>query len=383
MVIGIDGNEANVNKKVGIGEFASELLKQFSGSKFKVCSPLEAGSSKFEIYLKNKPNEGLPREREGWKYKIVKPSKLWTQIGLPLSLYFQKPRPNIFFSPTHYAPRFCPVPTVISIMDLSYLHYPQMFKKRDLYQLRNWTLHSAKKAAKIITISESSKNDIIKNYKVEKDKVVVVYPGIKEVSSIKYQVSSMDKIKEKYSIKGDYILFVGTIQPRKNIKRLIEAFAKIINEEKKDLSLVIIGKKGWLYEEILDTPKKLQIEEEVKFLDFVPDEDLPSFYAHAKCFVLPSLYEGFGLPVLEAMKYGCPVLASNVSSLPEAGGDAAVYFDPFDVDDIKEKILEVLNKEKLRKEMTEKGYKQVKKFSWEKSAEQVLGVLEEVAKDKL
>ena len=375
MIIGIDGNEANVEKRVGIGEYAFELLSQFSSSKF--IPPKAGQSSKFIIYLKDKPRDDLPSRNENWRYRVVGPRKLWTQIGLPLSLFLHEPRPDVFFSPTHYAPRFSPSPTAISIMDLSYIYYPEMFRKSDLYQLRNWTSYSVKKASKIFTISKASKDDIIKVYEVPSEKVIATYPGIKQFS-MKSQFSNFKKIKDKYGIKGDFILFVGTLQPRKNIVRLIEAFSQI---KTKDIQLVIVGKKGWLYEEILEAPKKYGIENSIKFLDFVPNEDLSVLYQNALCFVLPSLYEGFGLPVLEAMKYGCPVITSNVSSLPEAGGDAALYIDPLNVSDITAKIKMVFEDNKLRKEMIEKGKKQVAKFSWEKTAKETLKVLEEIAKD--
>lgn len=375
MIIGIDGNEANVEKKVGISEYAFELLWQFSEfrNQKSLASTNEAERVEFRIYLKEKPRDDLPKEINNWKYRIAHPRKLWTQFALPIDLYFHKPRPDIFFSPTHYAPRFSPIPTAISIMDLSYIHYPQMFKKSDLYQLKNWTLYSVKNAKKVFTISNASKDDIIKIYNQPEGKVVVTYPGIKS----KMQKSELQK--EKFQREGKYILFVGTLQPRKNIVRLIEAFSKI---DKKDLSLVIAGKKGWLYEEILNAPKELGIENRVKFLEFVSKEELEVLYQNALCLVLPSLYEGFGLPVLEAMKNGCPVIISNVSSLPEAGGDAALYVNPEDVNDIASKIRELINNEKLRKELIEKGYKQVKKFSWEKTAKETLKALEEIVKKK-
>ena len=190
----------------------------------------------------------------------------------------------------------------------------------------------------------------------------------------------MEDLKKKYGIKGEYILFVGTLQPRKNIVRLIEAFSRVSRSSliPNTLSLIIVGKKGWLYEEILEAPKKFDVQGKVKFLDFVPDEDLPAFYKHAVCFVLPSLYEGFGLPILEAMKYGCPVITSNISSLPEAGGDAALYVDPLDVNDITKNLELIIKDSELRKKLIEKGYEQVKKFSWEKTAKETLKVLESI-----
>ena len=361
MKIGIDGNEANIQNRVGIGEYAYELLLQFG--------QLASNNLQFTIYLKDKPLLDMPKENDNWKYRIVRPHKFWTQIGLPLDLFFHFPRPNVFFTPSHYAPRFSPVNTAISIMDLSYIHYPALFRKKDLYQLVNWTKYSARKARRIFTISLASKNDIIRGYKLKPDRVVVTYPGIKQVSSSKYQVASMDS----------YILFVGTLQPRKNISKLIEALSLLKN---RNIKLYIVGKKGWLYEEILNAPSKFGVEDRVRFMDYVKNEEMPSLYKNALCFVLPSLYEGFGLPVLEAMKYGCPVVLSNISSLPEAGGDAALYVDPENPKDIAQKLDRIISDSKLRSEMIKKGNQQVKKFSWEKTAKETLKVLEEIANER-
>ncbi len=365
MLIGIDGNEANIRNRVGVGRYAFELLRQFSN--------LHVPGSRFQIYLKDRPLDDLPKETDWWKYKIVGPKKFWTQIGLPLELLFHKPKPDVFFTPTHYAPRFSSSPRVIAIMDLSFLYFPRMFKVSDLYQLKNWTAYSVRKAEKILTISQASKNDIIKYYHVPEERVVVTYPGTNEAES-------MNDVKKKYGISGDYILSVGTLQPRKNFVKLIEAFSKILKQVQNDsLELIIAGKKGWLYEEILQAPKKFGVQDKVRFLDFVPDSDLPSLYKNAKCFCLVSLYEGFGIPVLEAMKYGCPVIVSNVSSLPEVVGEAGILVDPENAEKIAEGLLRILrlpNEE--RQEMIEKGRVQAAKFSWEKCAQETLNVLQEV-----
>lgn len=371
MIIGIDGNEANVENKVGIGEYAFELLHNF----YKLTP--KRSDLKFKVYLKDNPRSDMPPPAPFWQYKIVKPKKLWTRFGLPLNLYTQRPVPNVFFSPNHYGPRFSSIKTAISIMDLSFVYFPELFTKKDLYQLTNWTKYSAIKAKKIFTISEHSKNDIIKTYAVDPKNVVVTHLGIKGVSEAG-KTSNMEDLKKKFGINKKYILFVGTLQPRKNIERLVEAFSKL---SEKDLELVIVGKKGWLYEPILASPAKYNVEDRVKFLDFVENEDLPAIYSNALCFVLPSLYEGFGLPVLEAMKFGCPVVTSNVSSLPEAGGDAALYFDPESAEDIAKTIEKVITDEKLRQEMIKKGYNQISKFSWEKTAKETLKVLEDLANE--
>jgi glycosyltransferase involved in cell wall biosynthesis len=374
MIIGIDGNEANNAKRVGIGEYAYELIKRLAETDKKHC--------RFVIYLKDQPLDDMPTPSENVSYKIFGPRKMWTQFALPARLYLENKKPHVFFSPSHYAPRISPVPTVISVMDLSYLHFPELFNKSDLMQLKNWTAYSVRNAKKIITISKSSMSDIIEEYGVPKDKVVVSYPGIKPVDTLTPHIYAMNELQQKYKIPEKYVLFVGTLQPRKNIARLIEAFSMLIKEEKiaSDTGLVIVGKKGWLYDEILSAPEKFEIQKKVHFVDFVTNEDLALLYQHAQVFVLPSLYEGFGLPVLEAMKYNCPVITSKVSSLPEVGGDAAVYIDPEDVKDIAEKVEKVLNDSKMRKSMIEKGKEQVKKFSWDKSARETLAILEEVGK---
>ncbi len=363
MIIGIDGNEANIKNRVGVGRYAFELLKQFGKN--------QKSNVKYQIYLKEKPLPDLPIESENWKYKVIGPKKFWTQIGLPFDLFFEKEKPDVFFTPTHYAPRFSTCPRVISIMDLSFLKYPEMFKKNDLWQLKSWTGYSVKKAAKILTISQSSKNDIIDYYRVPEDKVIVTYPGFNKIKD------NMVHVPKKYGIEGEYILSVGTIQPRKNYEKLIEAFSTL---DPNPYTLVIVGKKGWLYEKILKAPEKNGVKNQVKFLEFVPNEDLPFLYKNAKCFVLVSLYEGFGLPVLEAMNYGCPVVVSNVSSLPEIAGQVGTLVNPDSVGEIAKGIRKILElDDSQRKAMIEQGQMLAKKFSWEKCAKETLDTLEKVA----
>ena len=376
MTIGINGYEAVVPRfgydsktglprRVGSGEYCFQLLLNLNKIDKK---------NKYIIYLPQGRTPDLPEESANWSYKIIKPRKFWTLFGLSVEFLLKRSNPDVFLSPTHYLPIFAPRRCAISILDVSYINFPELFKPSDLNQLTKWTKYSIKKASRIFTISKASKDDIIKEYKIPGYRVAVTYPGIKEALSSKCSKLNMDEIKKKYGIKKEYILFVGTLQPRKNIIRLIEAFSKL----NQNMELVIVGKRGWLYEEILAAPQKYEVEEKVKFLDSVTDEDLPYFYQNAICFVLPSLYEGFGLPVLEAMKYGCPTVISNVSSLPEAGGEAALYVDPENADDIKKKLELIINDEELRKELTRKGHEQVKKFSWEKTARETLRGLESI-----
>ncbi|GIW64802.1 MAG: glycosyl transferase family 1 [Patescibacteria group bacterium] len=365
MIIGIDGNEANVEKKVGVSTYTLNLLYYFKKKADK--------NTRFFVYLK-KPANNLPEPSKYFQYKIVKGSFLWSQIFLPLYLRKHK-EIDVLFSPAHYIPRFLNIPSVVTIHDLSYLYYPQDFLKKDLYQLKNWTEYSLKKAKKIIAVSKTTKKDIIKNYSIPEEKITVIYNGFEK--NIKYQIKDVKNKK----IKNPYILYVGTLQPRKNIETLIKAFEKF-KHFYPEFKLTIAGKKGWLYEKIFELVKDLGLENDIYFTDYVTDIQLIFLYKNAFCFVLPSFYEGFGIPILEAMSYSCPVIASFASSLPEVGGDACLYFDPENVFDLVEKLKLLKEDKKLAKDLIKKGYQRIKQFSWKKCADETLEVIKGSILDK-
>ena len=295
MNIGINGYEAAVPRfgydsktglpnRVGSSEFSYQLIVNL----FEVDR-----KNNYFIYLPVFPTNDMPKPNEKWKY-IVFNQKLWTLLGLSKKLFENKNKLDVFFAQTHYLSLLGRVPSVLLILDVSYLKFPQLFKKKDLYMLKIWGGYSIRKANRIITISNSSKNDIIKEYKVDSEKVTVVYPGVKSEirnpkseTNSKFKMQNSKSIKEKFGIEKDYILFVGTLQPRKNIVKLVEAFAKL---NQQTLQLVIVGKKGWQYEEILEAPRKFGVKERVLFIHNAADEDLPDLYKNAKMFVLPSLY---------------------------------------------------------------------------------------------
>ncbi len=385
MIIGIDGNEANEKRRVGIGEYAYQLLNHlyFYQKKIKNSHLLDK-RGKIVIYLKNNPQSDLPKETNWWKYQVFGPKKLWTQFALPLKLFLERDKADVFFTPTHYAPRFSPCKCVISIMDLSFIYYPQMFKKSDLFQLTNWTKYSVRKAEAILTISHFSKKAIVDYYQIPSNKVFVTYPGYDDKSyKIKAESSGdkdkISKIKAKYGIDKNFLLFVGTLQPRKNICRLIEAFNQIFRCRKKPLQLVIVGKKGWLYNEIFQKVNLFELEKKVIFTGYIPADELSYLYQAAECFILVSLYEGFGLPVIEAMACGCPVIVSHTSSLPEVVGDAGIIVNPNIVSDITSAISKILDMPSdIRKDIVKKGLDRVKRFSWKKCAKETMQILESV-----
>lgn len=372
MRIWIDGYEANVENRVGSGQYGFELLKNLESIDKK---------NDYLILLPSMSLPDMPKERPGWRYRILRPKKLWTRIALPLALYSAKVKPDLFFSPTHYSPRFCPVKRIVSIFDLAYLHFPEMFKRSDFYKLNNWTRFSVENAAAILTISKSTKQDIINFYKISKEKITVTYPGFKEevYHSVK-EKQAVAKIKNKYKTGDNYIIYIGTIQPRKNLARLVEAFSKIDT----DLKLVIVGKttgpgrQGWMFGDILALPKRLGIEDKVIFTGFVPDKELNLLLNGSLAFVYPSLYEGFGIPIIDSMAAGVPVITSITSSMPEAAGKAALLVDPYSITQIEQAIRSIITDKNLRLKYAKLGLAQAKKFSWKKMARETLKVFESV-----
>ena len=377
MKIGIDGNEANIEFRVGSGVYAFQLLKHLY--------ELDTWNS-YTIYLKDIPVNDMPPERDKWKYQVVGPRKLWTQFGLPFALYSQGEKLNVFFTPGHYAPRFSPFPTVISILDLAYLKFEEYFRKEDLAQLKSWTKYSVKKSSRILAISESTKADIVKYYNYDPSRITVTYIGYDtETFKPVKDERIIGNVLEKYGIARPYILYLGTLQPRKNLTRLVRSFHMLMEQEKyRELGfkLVIVGKKGWLYHELFDEVKRLKLENVVIFTGFVPDDDKNAILSGAYVYTLPSLYEGFGIPVLEAMACGTPVVTSRISSLPEVSGECAILVDPYSEKSICGGFKLLINDSALRDELSAKGLRWVRYFDWMHTAKATLAVLEEVGGER-
>lgn len=369
--IWIDGYEANVAQRVGSGQVAFELLRNIY--------ELDRENN-YTILLQGKPFKDLPEPRENWNYKILRPAKFWTRLIIPIYYRFAKNKPDVILSPTHYVPAFIKAKKVAIIFDLSFLRFPEMFKKDDLYKLTNWTKYSAKESAHIITISESSKKDIMEFYALPEEKITVAYPGYDEkLFEPVRDEGQIKKVRDQYEISGNYIIYIGTIQPRKNLVRLIRAMKSV-----EDCKLVIVGKikgkgrQAWMNEEILTEPKKLGIENKIIFTDFVPTKELPALISGARAFILPSLWEGFGIPVVEAMACGTPVIVSNVSSLPEVAGVAGIQISPESETQIEQAIRLLVSDKKIHDRLSKKALLQAKKFSWREMASKVIVVLESV-----
>jgi len=306
--------------------------------------------------------------------------RLWTHVRLSWEMAHHPP--DVLFVPAHVLPIVHPRRSVVTIHDLGYLHYPEAHRLLDRLYLDLSTRYNARAATHLIADSLATKRDLVERYGTNPDKVTVVYPSYDKATFQPVKVKeAIETVKARYGIAGDYILFVGTLQPRKNLIRLINAFSNL-QSPISNLQLVIAGKKGWLYQEIFRRVEELGLERKVVFTGYVPEGDLPALLSGARLFVFPSLYEGFGLPVLEAMACGTPVVCSNASSLPEVAGDAAMLVDPLDVEGMAAAIERVLGDKELRAELIERGFEQARKFSWERCAREILNVLEMVGWSK-
>ena len=379
MIIGIDGNEANVKNRVGVNQYGYELLRAL-----KKLQGESKNKHKIIVFLQKQPLEDMPLPSEDFFYKVLPGGKYWIVRKLVPYLIFNKDKLDIFFSPSHYVPLFSRVPRACSIMDLGYLEFSGQFEKFDFWQLKLWTAYSIFVSKAIIAISNSTKQDIMRRYSFASKKVASTLLAY-DRNKFNEQISGEDvrRIKNKYSIVDDYVLFLGTLKPSKNVEGLIDAFNILIQENNTlgNLKLVIAGKKGWLYKNVFKKVEEYNLQNKIIFTDFIKEEEKPALIAGAKVFVLPSFWEGFGLDILNAMACGVPVVLSTKGSLLEVAGDAGIFINPYDPKDIANGLKKVL----LASEIEYNTYKKkvldrVKAFSWEKTAVETLKILEKIKK---
>jgi glycosyltransferase involved in cell wall biosynthesis len=287
---------------------------------------------------------------------------LWEQALQPWAV--RRAQVDVLHGPAFVGPLTSACPCVITFHDLSFLFFPQGFRKLNRSYLRTFSRLSARRARRVIAVSESTKRDLVKWYGLPAAKIDVVYNGV-DTSFQPVPTDQVNAFRSREGLPERFILFVGTLEPRKNVARLIEAYARL---PKGRPPLVLVGSKGWLYDEIFARVEALSLQGDVRFAGYVPVEALPYWYNAAELFAYPSLYEGFGLPALEAMACGTPVVTSTASSLPEVVGDAARLVDPGDVDALASAMEQVLADRDLRAQMREAGLAQSRHFSWETAA---------------
>lgn len=361
--IGIDANEANVGSRVGTGQYTFNILKQWS----------EIADLDFHLYHRDELRADMPATRSGWEYQRVLPKRGWIRLGLPLHLLTHQ-RNDVFWSPAHYMPSYVGSNSVVTVHDLAYEFFPDLFLPSDLYKLKTWTRQAVQKSSHIIAVSTATKNDLINLYNVNPQKITVVHNGY-DSEFFNLKVEPNHKLLSNYSLlPKSYILFLGTIQPRKNAIKLVQAFhlLKLAGYKGK---LVIAGGIGWMADETLAVIKSSPESKDIVLTGYINDETRKALYANADVYVLPSLYEGFGVPAIEAMGCGAPVAVSDNSSLPEVVGEAGLYFNASDPEGMFDAIMSI---KKDRASWVKKSLKRAQDFSWEKCAKETLKVITNV-----
>jgi glycosyltransferase involved in cell wall biosynthesis len=310
-------------------------------------------------------------------------SEFWNDWILPYIL--RKNEVEILHTPHYRPPRFLRCKSIITIHDCVHILFPNYASSKTSYDhARKLTRRAVKRSSHILTVSEATQRDLVRLFSVPEEKITVVYNAIDERAIVTCSDEEQRRVLERYQIQDPFLLYAGNIKPHKNIARIIEAFSVLKTELKenetwKNLKLLIIGDELSKHQFLRRTVIRSGVQHDVRFFGFVPYETLNVFYKAAQIFVFPSLYEGFGLPPLEAMANGTPVLTSNISSLPEVMGDAALLVNPENVFEICKGLKHLLFDSHLRAELIAKGLEQSSKFSWRKSAEQVLQAYRKVS----
>jgi len=364
---------AAVHGRAGLGRYAESLTRAL----------LAKDPERFALFYNHsghvRPLRGLEeipvrRVRAGYK-----PWRMAVWLGQLAGLGFDRllPGAQLYHATEHLLMPLRHVPTVLTTHDLIFRLFPQHHKR-----LNYWYLNAAmpvycRRASAIIAVSQATKGDLVRLYGLDPAKIRVVYEAAAPhfVPASPAQIAQMRAL---YGLPDHYLLHVGTIEPRKNLSRLLQAVHQL-RVAGEDVRLVVVGSKGWLYQDFFRRLEELELGDAVHLPGYVPDAHLLAIYSGARLVAVPSLYEGFGLPVLEAMACGAPVVCSHASSLPEVGGAASTYFDPTDVTAIAEAILGVWRDEALRQTMREEGLARAARFSWERASQETLAVYNETA----
>lgn len=374
MLIGIDASRALRARRTGTETYSLQLIRHLLA--------LNSGH-RFRLYC----DQPIPAELDdlaasrSTEIRVIRFPRLWTHLRLSAEVMMHAP--DVLFVPSHVLPLLHPRRSVVTIHDLGYVVFPQAHRRLNRWYLRAGTRFSARTAARVLADSQATKDDLVRHCSVDPARVTVVYLGRDETLGPVVDPARLIQVQERYGIAQEgqarpYVLYVGTLQPRKNLVRLIEAFAQV-RATYRDLCLVLAGQQGWLSDPIFRRVDELGLQHRVLFPGFVSDDDLPALISGALVFAFPSLYEGFGFPVLEAQACGTPVLASTASSLPEIAGDSALLVDALDTDAIAGELMRLVTDPALRERLRTAGFANVQRFSWERCARETLRQLERTA----
>jgi glycosyltransferase involved in cell wall biosynthesis len=357
-----------VHAKAGIGRYAESLVKALVARQ----------PSRYALFYnrtgRTQPLPGLGSTPTSTVPAGYKPWRLAVWLGQLARVGFNAlvPGAELFHATEHLLPPLEGIPTVLTVHDMIFRLFPEHQKRLNYWYLNATMPLFCKRADAIITVSESSKRDIVAQYGLRSSKINVVY----EAAAPEFLPASPEEttaIRLRYGLPEQYLLHVGTIEPRKNLTRLIQALQKL-REGGLQIPLVVVGSRGWLYDDFFKQLESMQVADSVLFPGYVPAPDLPTLYSAATVAIVPSVYEGFGLPLLEAMACGTPVVSSSSSSLPEVGGDAALYFDPYDAESMAEVIRSVWTSADLREHLRSLGQARSAQFSWNRAAQETENV---------
>lgn len=369
MQIGIDASRVTVGQRTGTEGYSLHLLSNL----------MQVGEAhSFHLYFRDEPDPHLFAEFSNVAQHIIRQPRIWTHLGL--GPYIRRNPIDVLFIPAHVVPwpGTGRTPTVVTIHDLGYLHYPGKHPFFDRVYLDWSTRHSAQAARRVIAVSQATAHDLSALNNVNREKIIVVHSGVAPSMTRNTSPERIQQVRREIGLQGPFILHVGSVQPRKNLVRLVEAF-NLIKHVRPGLQLVLAGRKGWGANRLQEQIEQMGLQEHVVLPGYISDDALVPLYNTAEVYAFPSLYEGFGFPALEAMACGTPVVCSNVSSLPELVGDAALTFAPTDTKRMGAVLRKVLTDQSLRQKMIARGFEQASKFTWKRTAAQTLTVLEAAA----
>lgn len=362
MILGIDGRLANEEKRAGVGAYCTELLRALSA---------QGGDIRLRIYLDAPARHEFPVSADQAEFRILPRRRFWTYRVLAREL--RADPPDVYLSPVMQLPFGCPCPAIATVHDLAVMTFGAHFTWRRRIPGRLQARHVVRSAAHLIADSQATQRDLRTYFHVPDTRISVAWAGCSAPFRQPPEAEAIRRVREKHALPERFVLYVGRLQPRKNIARLVEAFARL-RARRPGLPhhLILAGGEGWLSHGIHRAVEASSAREYIRFTGFIPEEDLPPLMAAADVLALVSLWEGFGLPVVEAMACGTAVLTSTTSSLPEVAGDAAALVDPYDVDAISAALERLLTDDAYRHDLEARGPAQAAKFTWEATARTVL-----------
>ena len=373
MRIAVNARHLIENRLEGVGTVTNEVMKRIA---------LLHPDDQFDYYFDRKHSPSLMHGPNVEGHDFFPPTRLpfliryW--LNHPVKRHLKKNNPNVFFSPDGFIPLDSKVPKVSMVHDIAFLRNPLDVSPRIRRFYAKWMPRFIKEADHIITVSAFSKKELIAGYDLKPDKVSVVYNGV----SPSFRPVSEDvknEVRLKYFDGCPFFLYLGAIHPRKNLSTLIRAFEKFKNMNKSDYCLVIAGRPSWYTREIFQAAENSRFRNDIHLTGFVEDEAARNFIASAEALVYPSRYEGFGLPVIEAMASGTPVICSQVASLPEVAGDAALYFNPGESDELADLLDRIRTDKEIRSQLVTAGFERIKRFSWDEASASIYEILHRYA----